>query len=127
MVIRHKQYFIYLFFLIAVTQVSVLTKNIIFDYQLFVHDFSQERIFSRFSYHFALMLQPTIIAWGVFMHFKGFWKTVALVTFLYFTKDCIDVVIHNNVAPTVEFDLISYLLIIIVTLLWASLKKKMLI
>ena len=122
--IKNKKYFIYGFVLLVVTLVPLLTKSVIFDFRLFVHDFSQERIFSRFSYHLALMLQPTILAWIIFINAKGFWKTVSLITFLYFLKDSLDVIMHNNVAPNFEFDLISYSLIVVSTILWHRLIRN---
>lgn len=116
---------LYLVFLLGVMLIPILGKDLTLDFKLFVHDFNEETIFRRFFYHLGLMIQPTVLCWIIFIHAKGFWKIIALSSFLWFLKDCIDVVINNNQATNYEFDLFAYIMIIVITLLWIRLKDRM--
>lgn len=126
MVIRTKdlKYSFWLILLLVVTIIPLIIGDITLNFKLYVHDFTKPDILRRFSYHLTLMLQPTILSWIIFTFAKGFWKAVSIICFLWFLKDCIDVIIHNNRANTLIFDLVALLFVIIIIMLWEQLKKK---
>ena len=124
MAIRTKEYIGYIILMLLVTLFPMFIGDTTIDYKLFVHDFSQEGMLRRFLYHEGLMLQPTILTWIIVRNTTGHWNTIAVITFLWFIKDCIDVVINNNLAPTLFYDLTGYLLIVILTLLWRKLNMS---
>ncbi len=124
---QDKKYAGYILFLILIMVVPLF--NPVFNFKLFVHDFSEtlpngNSIFHAFTYHLGLMLQPTVFCWIVFTLTKGFWKIIFLMSFLWYLKDCVDVIINNNQAMTIEFDLFAYAMIIVITILWAQLRKR---
>lgn len=113
----------YIFYVLAMLLVLVIPMfNPVFEFKLFVHDFSKilpdgNTVFHAFFYHLGLMLRPTIMAALIFAHAKGVWKIVALVSLLWLVKDCFDVILDNNQADTFWIDFTGYVLIISITLI----------
>lgn len=119
---RTLEYVGYLVSMLLVTFFPIFIGDTTIDYKLFVHDFTEPDILRKFSYHLALMLQPTIAFWIIFRHTKDGWDIIALITFLWFVKDSADVIYNNNVSPTILYDAIGYSLIVISTLIWAKIR-----
>ncbi len=119
MVIQPKEILSYIGLMIVVTLFPIFIGDATIDFKLFVHDFSEPGILRRFSYHLALMIQPTVLSLIILRFAKGKWHIIALITFLWFCKDCIDVIVYNNTTGSFFIDVIGYSLIVIIVLIWA--------
>lgn len=118
-----REYLGYISLMCFVTWFPMFIGDVTIDFKLFVHDFSEVGILRRFSYHLALMIQPTVLSWIILKHAKGNWHIIALITFLWFLKDCVDVVMYNNTTGSFWLDATGYTLIVLTTvIIWVRTK-----
>ena len=113
----------YVVLMLSVTIAPMLLREVTIDYQLFDFDLSEPDMLRKVAYHLGLMLQPTILAWIILTHASGYWRVLCTISFLFFVKECVDVIVYNNSVGTFWYELAGYLLIITITsLLWAQRK-----
>ncbi len=123
MAIPLKEILAYISLMVLVTLFPIFIGDNTIEFKLFMHDFSEPGILKKFSYHLALMLQPTILSWIVLRFVRGKWFIIALITFLWFVKDCVDVIVYNNTTGVFWLDFTGYSLIIItIVFVWARQK-----
>lgn len=120
---RTRIYLGYIFLLVAVSAAPLLLRDVTIDYQLFDFDLSEPDMLRKVAYHLGMMLQPTILCWIIYTHAKGVWKAISLISFLWFCKDCVDVIVHNNTADTFLLDVAGLSVAILMALLWARIKR----
>ena len=119
---RTSIYLGYIFLLVAVMMAPMLLRDVTIDYQLFDFDLSEPDMLRKVAYHLGLMLQPTILCWIIFTHAKGIWRVVSFISFLWFCKDCLDVILNNNTADTFWLDVSGLTVAILISLIWARIK-----
>lgn len=113
----------YILFLVAVMMAPMLLRDVTIDYKLFDFDLSEPDMLRKVAYHLGLMLQPTVLCWIIYTRAKGVWRIISLISFLWFCKDCIDVILHNNKADTFWLDVTGLTVAILIALIWARIKR----